>query len=89
MKDNVMIEKAFLKMRNSKEIGSLLSDILSIKEFQRLEQKLEIATMLSERKSYEEIIRLTGASSATIAKVNEALKYGKGGLKLATERLLK
>lgn len=81
------ITKALLKMRDTIEIDNLLSDLLTRSEAETLSLRFQIAILLSKKIPYKEIERATGASSATIAKVNESIKYGKNGLKLAIERL--
>ncbi len=81
------IAKALLKMRDTGEIENLLSDLLTRSEVHTLELRFQIAIMLYKKIPYKEIERATGASSATITKVNESLKYGKDGLKQAIERM--
>ena len=52
-----------------------------------MSQRLVVAHMLSEHKVYSDIVTKTGASTATISRVNRALNYGKGGYQIALERL--
>jgi len=56
------------------------------KEFQDLTHRLEVARLLSEGKVFNEISKLTGASSATITRVNKCLVYGAGGYKTVLEK---
>lgn len=76
-----------LKLRTKEEISSFFKDLLSNSELEELLKRWEIAKMLGDKKSYAEIERLTGASSATIAKVKDSLKYGFGGINTAIDRI--
>jgi TrpR-related protein YerC/YecD len=55
-------------------------DLCSITELRSMEQRFDVAKLLYEGKVYTEIVEETGASSATISRVNRALKYGENGL---------
>ncbi len=55
-------------------------DLCSITELRAMEQRFDVAKLLYEGKVYTEIVKQTGASSATISRVNRALKYGENGL---------
>jgi TrpR-related protein YerC/YecD len=55
-------------------------DLCSITELRSMEQRFDVAKLLDEGKVYTEIVEKTGASSATISRVNRALKYGENGL---------
>jgi TrpR-related protein YerC/YecD len=55
-------------------------DLCSITELRSMEQRFDVAKLLDEGKVYTEIVEQTGASSATISRVNRALKYGENGL---------
>ncbi len=81
--------KSFLKLRSEDEIKRFLQDILTNREIQSIASRLKAAHLLNEGTSYIEIGRLTGLSSATIAKVSEELKYGYDGYKIVLERLYK
>lgn len=78
--------KSLLLLRNEKELMSFLKDLMTINELENLVRRLKTAQLLDEGYNYKEIERLTGLSSATIAKVSEALKYGYDGYKLVLER---
>ncbi len=84
-----MLAQAFLKLRNVEEIRLFLKDLLSNAEQESIAARIMIALMLAEGSPYSQIVRETGASSATIAKVSENLKYGNDGYKLIIERLKK
>lgn len=61
-------------------------DLCSITELRAMEQRFDVAKLLYEGKVYTEIVENTGASSATISRVNRALKYGESGLMDAFEK---
>ena len=77
---------AILSLKNREECKKFFEDICTIKEIQDLQQRLTVAKMLDEGKSYVEISEKSGASSATISRVNRCLKYS-DGYKTALERL--
>ena len=58
-----------------------------IKEIQDMSQRLHVAKMLSEGKVFNEVIKETGSSSATISRVNKCLMYGPGGYRMALDRI--
>ena len=60
-------------------------DLCSITELRAMEQRFDVAKLLYEGKVYTEIVENTGASSATISRVNRALKYGENGMLDALE----
>ena len=86
-KNMELLINSILKIRNKQEATNYLLDILSNRELDTLVLRLEIAKMLHEGVPYIEIERKMGASSATIAKMNEALKYGHDGLRTILDRL--
>ncbi|MCA9383034.1 DNA-binding transcriptional regulator [Candidatus Dojkabacteria bacterium] len=83
------IAKALLNLRNKEEISSFLQDILTSSEQETVALRWEVAKMLDQGIPYTQIERETGASSATIAKVSEYLKYGYNGYRMALDRLQK
>lgn len=62
-------------------------DLCTVNELLSLSQRFEVATMLREHKTYLEIAEQTGASTATISRVNRSLNYGSDGYELIFERL--
>lgn len=82
-----LLTQALLKLRNTEEIKIFLKDLLSNAEQESIAARVNIAMMLDKGIPYTQIERETGASSATIAKVSENLKYGNDGYKLIIERL--
>jgi len=81
------LANALLNLRNQDEVTAFLSDLLTKSEQLTLKMRMQVAKMLRKGLPYTQIVRETGASSATIAKVSENYKYGNDGLKLALERL--
>jgi TrpR-related protein YerC/YecD len=73
--------EAVLKLDDIKECRNFFEDVCTIKELQDMTQRLEVAKLLSKGKNYQEISKATGASTATISRVNKCLVYGKGGYK--------
>lgn len=79
--------KAILNLKNEEECAAFLEDICTIKEIQDLSQRLQVAVMLKDGYNYQEVCKQTGASTATICRVNKCLTYGRGGYRIALERL--
>ena len=72
---------AVLSLKTKEECKSFFIDICTVKEMNDLAQRLEVAALLTEKVSYQEISKITGASTATISRVSRALNYGPGGYK--------
>lgn len=79
--------KAILELKTEEECYRFFEDILTVTETKALSQRLQVAKMLKEKKTYIEIADLTGASTATISRVNRALTYGCDGYNLILGRL--
>ncbi|KHO61124.1 Trp operon repressor family [Thermoanaerobacter sp. YS13] len=79
--------EAILKLKNIEECYRFFEDIATINEIKALAQRLEVAKMLRKKKTYIEIAEKTGASTATISRVNRALNYGANGYKIILDRL--
>ena len=78
---------ALLCLRTKEECYNFLEDLCTVNELLSLSQRFEVATMLRDRKTYLEIAEKTGASTATISRVNRSLNYGSDGYELIFERL--
>ena len=74
---------ALLRLSTLDECYALFEDLCTIREIRDLSQRFEVAAMLGEGKSYQEIAKKTGASTATICRVNKCLMYGSGGYRAA------
>ena len=79
--------KAILSLKTLEECDMFFDDICTIQEIEALSQRFEVAMLLCEGKSYNDINRLTGASTTTIGRVSKCLNYGDGGYKTAIERI--
>ncbi|MBE6738550.1 MAG: TrpR-like protein, YerC/YecD [Ruminococcaceae bacterium] len=79
--------EAILSLKDSKEVHSFLCDVCSNAELKAITQRLVVAKMLSEDCVYNKIIEETGASTATISRVNKSLEHGADGYKLVLSRL--
>ena len=81
-----MIE-AILSLENAEEAYDFLEDLCTVNEIISLSQRYEVATMLTQKKTYLDIADKTGASTATISRVNRSLNYGCDGYDLVFNRL--
>lgn len=79
--------KAVLSLGDEQECRSFFDDIFTVKELMDISQRLEVALMLDKGKSYNEISEQTGASTATISRVNRCLVYGGGGYKAVLDKI--
>ena len=80
------LARAFLALGSMEDCYKLFEDLFTIREVQDLGQRLEVARLLFEKSTYSEIVAKTGASTATIGRVNRALNYDAGGYKLVLDR---
>ena len=78
--------KAILSLENTDECYKFFEDICTVKELLDISQRLEVAKMLKDGKSYQEVSKKTGASTATISRVNKCLLYGSGGYSLILDK---
>jgi TrpR-related protein YerC/YecD len=79
--------RAVLALKDDEECRKFFDDVATIKELIDLSARLEVARMLDSGAVFSEISRETGASSATISRVNKCLRYGEGGYKIVIERI--
>jgi TrpR family protein YerC/YecD len=78
---------AILTLKNKEEFYIFFEDVCTVNELLSLSQRYEVAKMLREKKTYLEIAEETGASTATISRVNRSLNYGNDGYDLVFNRL--
>ena len=78
---------AILKLETREECYTFFEDLCTINEILSLSQRLDVAKMLREKKTYMEIAEKTGASTATISRVNRSLAYGNDGYDMVFNRL--
>ena len=81
--------EAILCLESKEECYSFFEDLCTVNELLSLSQRFEVASMLKDRKTYLEIAEKTGASTATISRVNRSLNYGNDGYDLVFERMNK
>ena len=74
-------------LENKEECYLFFEDVCTVNELLSLSQRFEVARMLTEKKTYLEIAEKTGASTATISRVNRSLNYGNDGYAMVFERL--
>lgn len=86
-KDMDFLYRGILTLQTREECYAFFEDVCTIKELQAMAQRFRVAAQLSENKNYNEIQADTGASSATISRVNKCLLYGSGGYTTALQRL--
>ncbi len=78
---------AIMQLKNKEECYLFFEDICTINELLSLSQRFEVASMLREKKTYLDIAEKTGASTATISRVNRSLNYGNDGYDMVLERM--
>jgi len=79
--------EAILSLRNIEECYIFFEDICTVNELLSLSQRFEVAKMLRNQKTYLEIAEKTGASTATISRVNRSLNYGNDGYDMVFSRM--
>ena len=79
--------RAILLLKDVEECYGFFEDLCTIAEIKALAQRLEVARMLRDKKTYIEISEKTGASTATISRVNRSLNYGADGYNNILDRL--
>lgn len=79
--------EAVLKLETKDECLRFFEDLCTIKEIQSLSQRFEVAYLLDRDKKYSEIEAATGASTATISRINKCLVYGADGYRLILDRM--
>ena len=81
--------EAILSLNSVEECHAFFQDLCTVAELRAMAQRLEVAQMLDAGMIYNEILDRTGASSATISRVNRALQYGADGYKAVLPRIKK
>ena len=82
-----LLMKAVLELNSEEDAYRFFEDICTIAELKSIAQRLEVAELLRKRVTYQEIAKRTGASSATISRVNRALLYGAEGYEKVLDAL--
>lgn len=91
IKDKALDElfEAILTLQSIDECYNFFEDLCTISELLSMQQRFQVAKMLDEGHVYSDIVKQTGASTATISRVNRSLSYGNDGYKLALTHLKK
>ncbi len=84
---NEKMYEAILSLKTMDECMRFFDDLCTVSELMAMEQRYQVAACLNEGMIYNDILAQTGASSATISRVNRSLQYGKGGYAVVFERL--
>ena len=88
-KSTDILFKAILTLRTVDECRRFFSDLCTITELKSISQRMEVALMLKEGSVYTDIAEKTGASTATISRVNRCINYGSDGYNLVIDRMEK
>lgn len=86
-KGSDLLVQAFLALETEEECRAFLEDLMTGKEIQDCSQRLQVAKRLHQGLVYSRIAQATGASSATISRVNRCYTYGAGGYRVILDRL--
>ncbi len=78
---------AILTLKNKEECYTFFEDVCTINELLSISQRFEVALMLRQGRTYLDISEDTGASTATISRVNRSLNYGNDGYDMALDRM--
>lgn len=84
---NSALYEAFLTLKNPEEVYGFFTDLCTVPEMLAMEQRFEVARKLSEGMIYATIEEQTGASSATVSRVNRSLNYGANGYRMVLDRM--
>ena len=79
--------EAILSLQNLDECIRFFDDLCTVTELMAMEQRYQVASCLNDGMIYNEILAETGASSATISRVNRSLQYGRGGYAIVFDRM--
>jgi TrpR-related protein YerC/YecD len=82
-----LLVKAVLALKNEEDVYRFLEDLCTIPEIKSISQRFEVAVLLKKKETYQKIAEQTGASSATISRVNRALIYGADGYNRILEEM--
>lgn len=86
-KDVDFLFDAILQLKTREECYMLFEDLCTVQEMKALSQRLVVAKMLSEGRVYSDIVKNTGASTATISRVKRSLDYGCDSYSLVFDRM--
>ena len=86
---NDLLYETILTLKTVEECRAFFQDLCTVAELRAMEQRLDVAVLLDGGMIYNDILERTGASSATISRVNRALQYGADGYKTVLSRMKK
>ena len=84
---NEKMYQAILSLQNVDECMRFFDDLCTVTELMAMEQRFQVAMCLNQGMIYNDILAETGASSATISRVNRSLQYGKDGYAIVFDRM--
>ncbi len=84
---NQKMYEAILSLQNLDECMRFFDDLCTVTELMAMEQRYQVASCLDKGMIYNDILAETGASSATISRVNRSLQYGRGGYAIVFDRM--
>ena len=85
--DHALLYESLLQLKDVDECRRFMEDLCTVTELKAMSQRIEVATYLREGMIYQDILKRTGASSATISRVNRCLQYGAEGYQTVLPRL--
>ena len=85
-KDKKLLVVTLRKLKSSKDLSAIIDDLLTEEEILDLAQRIKIAKLILEGKTYDEISEKVNTSTATVSKIGQIIKYGKGGLGKVLEK---
>lgn len=85
-KDKKLLAATLRKLKSSKDLSNFIDDLLTEEEILDLAQRIKIAKLILEGKTYDEIAEEVKASTSTVSKIGQIIKYGKDGLQEVLER---
>ncbi len=79
--------RAILQLKTEQDCYDFFQDLCTVSELRAMEQRFQVAALLHDGQVYHEILRRTGASSATVSRVSRSLNYGSGGYERILNRI--
>lgn len=79
--------RAVLKLEDIDECYDFFEDLCTVQELKSMSQRIVVAKMLADKSVYTDIVSKTGASTATISRVNRSLQYGSNGYEIIFKRI--
>lgn len=84
-----LLFEAILSLQSEEECYRFFEDLCTVQELKAMSQRMVVAHMLSDKRVYSDIVKETGASTATISRVNRSLHYGCDGYEMVFDRINK